>query len=254
MSILVLSRRINYIYIPSWLFSYSAFRQWDFSPQPTLDMCRSTSVCRMIERKRNLFSLCHYLGVTFVIFADTSRDVLFVVAKIHFFYLLANWKKFFAPLTISARLKSPDLPMESKELNTWARHRFREGLSLSGREVRHLYPRLVVDFNLPIPLHQAALAFTHITSLLYGAGIPEVPWRLHGCIAIFILHVVMEHLEEGSAATLYLHGLLEGSRLILLWIGTMHVTFSYSNQDRWFSLISLSPVFMLECDNVPFWH
>lgn len=112
-------------------------------------------------------------------------------------------------------MRTPELPSESKQLELWVHNKFRDGLSLSGREVRELFPKLVFDFNLPLPLHQAALAFTQVSYLLYGGSMPRVPWRLHGLLATFILHVVMEHLEKGATATLYMHGLLKEQRKFL---------------------------------------
>ena len=74
----------------------------------------------------------------------------------------------------------------TKQCQSKTRSRFRSGLSLTGREVRTLFPMVVQAGKLPSPLHQLFLIFCHIVSLLYGTKhMPPCVWsargKVHGC-------------------------------------------------------------------------
>lgn len=62
------------------------------------------------------------------------------------------------------------------------RRRFREGVSLTGREARMVFADLVLAMWLPQPLHQLALSYCHLVYLVYATEDTLVTdlWRAVG--------------------------------------------------------------------------
>ena len=99
------------------------------------------------------------------------------------------------------------LPPDSRQHMRHVRGRFQAGISLTGREARTIMGRLVGGMVLPLPFHFLVLAFCHMVHLCYGSNnLATVTRQAMGMLYTYIAHIIPEFAEEGSTATLYMHG------------------------------------------------
>ena len=96
----------------------------------------------------------------------------------------------------------------TKQCQSKTRNRFRSGLSLTGREVRTLFPMVVQTGKWPSPLQQLFLSFCDIVSLLYGTRhMPPCVRSTRGKVHVYLTLLITEMCEGGSTCTLYAHGM-----------------------------------------------
>ena len=119
-----------------------------------------------------------------------------------------EWCTFLVLVVAVARRYELKMDPHTKQCQSKTRSRFRSGLSLTGREVRTLFPIVVQTGKLPSPHHQLFLSFCHIVSLLYGTRhIPPCVWSTGGKVHVYLTLLITEMCEGGSTCTLYAHGM-----------------------------------------------
>ena len=98
----------------------------------------------------------------------------------------------------------------AQQAATEARQHFACGLSLTGRESRERFAKVVLGMILPLPSYWVALSVCHVAVLLYASDLkpPTAQWRAPGALHTFLALLVMELAEGGSTSTLYCHSLL----------------------------------------------
>ena len=117
-------------------------------------------------------------------------------------------RTFLLLVVVVARRYMLKMDPHTKQCQSKTRSRFRSGLSLTGREVRTLFPMVVQTRKLPSPLHQLFLSFGHIVSLLYGTKhMPPCVWSTRGKVHVYLTLLITEMCEGGSTCTLYAHGM-----------------------------------------------
>ena len=110
--------------------------------------------------------------------------------------------------SVAKRYTPADLPVESRQCAKLVRERFRDGISLTGREARVFAACAVVKGILPCPVHQLFLSYCHIVVLLYSsAQLVQQVWQVRGKLHTFLALLVAEYCEAGCTRTLYAHGL-----------------------------------------------
>ena len=110
--------------------------------------------------------------------------------------------------SVAKRFTPADLPVESRQCAKLVRERFRDGISLTGREARVFAACAVVKGILPLPVHQLFLSYCHIIVLLYSsAELVAQVWQVRGKLHTFLALLLAEYCEAGSTRTQYAHGL-----------------------------------------------
>ena len=96
------------------------------------------------------------------------------------------------------------LPVDSCQHRSLVRRRFRNGVSLTGREARSLASQPAPNVALPLPYHVLFLSICHIVVLIYSGTlqIPTSEWRIWGLLHVFLMHPIVEYSEYGSTQTL----------------------------------------------------
>ena len=105
-------------------------------------------------------------------------------------------------VVVVARRYELKMDPHTKQCQSKTRSRFRSGLSLTGREVRTLFPMVLQTGQLPSPLHELFLSFYHIVSLLYGTKhMPPSVWWTRGKVHVYLTLLITEMCEGGSTCT-----------------------------------------------------
>ena len=124
-------------------------------------------------------------------------------------------------VTVAKRYGVTKLPVGSRQHWSLVRRRFRTGVLLTGREARSLASRLAQDVALPLPYHVLFLSICYIVVLIYSCTlqIPTSERCIWGLLHVFLMHLILEYIEEGSTQTLYCHGMQHVFQLPRLTMG-----------------------------------
>ena len=96
-------------------------------------------------------------------------------------------------VVVVARCYELKIDPHTKQCRSKTRNRFCSGLSLTGREVRILFPMVVQTGKLPSPLHQLFLSFSHMVSLLCGTKhMPPCVWSTRGKVHVYLTLLISE--------------------------------------------------------------